>query len=148
MSSTPESTSEQMKIFDYLETETKSEEDVFEVEAIIGHKIEFGQVWYHIKWKGYDDTENTWETQDNITGEDVLASYLKKMNNDVHYRRPPKQDKRRIAKPKIIKAYMQTQNNIKFKVQFPNGTKDTITEQEAKMNYTKALIHFLESKTK
>ena len=35
----------------------------FEIEAIRKHKIDFKKmkIVFNVKWKGYDDRENTWE---------------------------------------------------------------------------------------
>ena len=42
----------------------KNEE--YEVEAILGRKVENSKVKYLIKWKGYDDSDNSWEPRENL----------------------------------------------------------------------------------
>ncbi|KAG0296156.1 hypothetical protein BGZ98_001086 [Dissophora globulifera] len=49
--------------------------DVYDVERVVGHKRERGTLWYHIKWEGYDDSENTWQKSDEIFGLDVVEEY-------------------------------------------------------------------------
>eukprot|EP01086_Lenisia_limosa_P007884 TRINITY_DN282_c0_g1_i12.p1 TRINITY_DN282_c0_g1~~TRINITY_DN282_c0_g1_i12.p1 ORF type:complete len:177 (-),score=30.20 TRINITY_DN282_c0_g1_i12:42-572(-) len=56
-------------------------EDTYEVEGIIAHKIEAGVVMYYIKWKGYSDSENTWQTRDDLHGSGALLT-------DYHRRYP------------------------------------------------------------
>jgi len=38
-----------------------------EVEAIVGKKTEKGKVLYNVKWKGFDDDDNTWEPLSNLS---------------------------------------------------------------------------------
>ena len=43
------------------------EDDVFEVEAILEKgKGEAGEELYKVKWKGYDESECTWEPLENL----------------------------------------------------------------------------------
>jgi hypothetical protein len=44
------------------------DEDVYEVEKILGEKRNAeGLMEYHIKWKGYPESDNTWEVASNIS---------------------------------------------------------------------------------
>ena len=52
-------------------------DEVYEVESILDHKGRPGNYQYLIKWKGYSDAHNTWEPQDNLNAERVLAEYWK-----------------------------------------------------------------------
>ena len=40
----------------------------YEVEDILGHKEEDGANFYLIKWKGYDESENSWEPETHLQG--------------------------------------------------------------------------------
>jgi len=42
------------------------QEPEYEVEEIKANKVRKGQPYYLIKWKGYDESENTWEPIENI----------------------------------------------------------------------------------
>lgn len=44
------------------------EEEEFVVERIVDKRIVDGQIEYFLKWKGYPESENTWEPVDNLEG--------------------------------------------------------------------------------
>jgi transposase InsO family protein len=44
----------------------------YEVERILGHKEEKGKHLYLVKWKGYDDSENTWEPEAHLQNSQQL----------------------------------------------------------------------------
>ena len=41
-------------------------QDEFEVEAILDSRVHRGRVQYLVKWKGYDNSENSWEPVRNV----------------------------------------------------------------------------------
>jgi hypothetical protein len=52
----------------------------YEVERIIKHR-QFGRTkkrHYLIKWKGYPDSDNTWEPEDNVHAPDLVKQYWQK----------------------------------------------------------------------
>lgn len=42
-------------------------EDEYEVETIRDHKKKGKVTFFYVKWKGYPETENTWEPESNLT---------------------------------------------------------------------------------
>ncbi|KAG0376682.1 hypothetical protein BGX24_007379 [Mortierella sp. AD032] len=60
---------------EYEEEEDEAEEVEFDVEEVVGHKYVKGKLHYHIKWKGYDSDENTWEDTDGVFCTDLIEAY-------------------------------------------------------------------------
>ena len=49
--------------------------NVYEVEAILNHKGNGRNRHFYIKWKDYEDEENTWEPRRNVFAKELLADY-------------------------------------------------------------------------
>jgi hypothetical protein len=50
---------------------------LFEVEAILDDREQGGVRYFFLKWKGYNDSENSWEPQDALAGcRPMLRAYL------------------------------------------------------------------------
>ena len=50
---------------------------VFEVEKILGTKTDkSGKRYFHIKWKGYSEDENTWELEEDLRHDGVPLDSL------------------------------------------------------------------------
>lgn len=54
-----------------------SDSNVYVVEKIIGHKIKKKKMHYLIKWKNFDETWNSWESEDNLQCPVFLKAYKK-----------------------------------------------------------------------
>jgi hypothetical protein len=50
----------------------------FEVEGILKKRIRNNKVEYLVKWKGYDNTENTWEPTSNLHCPDKVTEFVQK----------------------------------------------------------------------
>ncbi|KAF9966349.1 hypothetical protein BGZ70_002585 [Mortierella alpina] len=52
------------------------EEDVFEVEKVVGHKRDpENGLYYYIRWKGYKDSDNTWEPEGSVFCYGLIQEY-------------------------------------------------------------------------
>ncbi|KAJ8041692.1 Testis-specific chromodomain protein Y 2 [Holothuria leucospilota] len=59
-------------------------ENEFEVEKILGKRTRNGIVKYKIRWKGFDETEDTWEPEENLTHcQELLDIYNSEKERDM-----------------------------------------------------------------
>ena len=57
----------------------ENDEDYDEIEKIVDKRVDSdGKVEYLVKWKGYDDKENTWEPVENIEADAMIEEFEKK----------------------------------------------------------------------
>ncbi|XP_057367741.1 chromobox protein homolog 1-like [Daphnia carinata] len=55
----------------------KASDELYTVEQIIDKRIVKGKVEYLLKWKGYDHSQNTWESKENMECPDLIAAFEK-----------------------------------------------------------------------
>ena len=55
------------------------EEQTFEIEEVMDHKLGRGGLQFYIKWKGFPTSANTWEPIENLNCPSILLRYLRKM---------------------------------------------------------------------
>lgn len=55
--------------------ECESEGEVFKVEKVLGKRIRNDRVEYLLKWKGYPESENCWEPEENILSRELIEDY-------------------------------------------------------------------------
>lgn len=56
----------------------KSSNNEYEVEEVVDSKKVKGRTKYLIRWKGYDESDDTWEFEDTLNCPDLIKAFLKK----------------------------------------------------------------------
>lgn len=59
-------------------------DEVYEIEKIIKHKIEDRNYKFLVKWKGYDDIDNSWISISAFNEKDMLREYINSKNILIH----------------------------------------------------------------
>lgn len=54
---------------------TKSDNDEYEVEKIVGEKIEFGARYFLVKWKGWPESDNSWEAEKSVDCYELIEKF-------------------------------------------------------------------------
>lgn len=52
------------------------DDNIYDVEKIVDHKLRKGKVYCRIRWKDYGISDDTWEKYENLTCPEILAEYL------------------------------------------------------------------------
>lgn len=75
--STPHKSIEQNNKSDHL---SDNDDDVFEVEAILSHKVYRKKRSFYVRWKNYSPNHDSWVNENNINCDALLDEYLTKNN--------------------------------------------------------------------
>ena len=85
------------------------DEELFKVEAIVGLRWVKGARQYLVKWEGYEDKDNTWETMENLVGcANEIRAYEKKREEEDTAAKQTALDKRQAAKDKAAAEQLAT----------------------------------------
>ncbi|XP_054719433.1 uncharacterized protein LOC129229120 [Uloborus diversus] len=84
---------------------TEADNEVFKVEKILAKRFRHGRYEYLIKWKGYPNSQNTWEPKENILSPTLLEEFEKR-----HHRLIAKRSQLMPA-PKKRKKFYYTESS-------------------------------------
>lgn len=71
----------------------RADEPVFSVEQILDKKTTDGKVYYYLKWFGYDDSENTWEPEENLDCPQLIEDFERSFNSKASVKKQPPEKK-------------------------------------------------------
>ncbi|CAD5229081.1 unnamed protein product [Bursaphelenchus okinawaensis] len=66
---------------DKEESDVDDEEDIFEVDYLMGTKMIKGVRHFHVRWKGYDENHDSWEPEENLEGSmEIVNKFMEEYN--------------------------------------------------------------------
>ena len=126
-----------------------SEEEVYDVEAIVKHRIVKGRKQYFIKWLGYPSSENTWEDEENILSEELKKAY----EESLKVPKAPKVNSKFEMQPtnewgliidKVTSVSKNSQNQIEVEYVTYDGKKGVCLNKEIHIKAPVKLLQFYE----
>ena len=125
--------------------ETDEEQEEYEVEKILDHRWIKGKVQYLLKWKDLNESENSWEDEENLSCGNLVLEYIKKkfsfltLIDQENFKPIPNGSNIKFIDSKI---YF---NRVLYFVEIKlTGEKGILTSQEAKDKYPIELLEYLE----
>lgn len=69
------------------------DEEGYEVEDIVDHKLKGKKKYFKIRWKNYDASSDTWELEEDLSCPEIIERYLEKHPDAAAKKTPGKEKK-------------------------------------------------------
>lgn len=64
-----------IKAYESSKDDADDDDQEYEVEKIVGEKVEFGVRFFLVKWKGWPENDNTWESEKSVDCIDLIEKF-------------------------------------------------------------------------
>ncbi|XP_015922567.1 uncharacterized protein [Parasteatoda tepidariorum] len=124
------------------ECTAETEEEVYKVEKILAKRFRHGRYEYLIKWKGYPNSDNTWEPKENILSRRLLEEFEEKYDR-LTKRKPVIPFARKKRKYYYTESSDSSQDELRASRMFspasPMDSKRGRSSKNAAMNFIKTV---------
>ncbi|CAG5117991.1 unnamed protein product [Candidula unifasciata] len=138
--------------------EGEEPEEEFTVEKVVDSRMRGGKKEYLLKWKGYPDSENTWEPEENLDCPDLIAAYEDKKKkkdyfeegsehpSDLEADNKPRGFDRGLAPERIIGA-TDSSGELMFLMKWKDSDEaDLVPARQANIKCPQIVIAFYEER--
>ncbi|XP_042540397.1 chromobox protein homolog 3-like [Dipodomys spectabilis] len=120
----------------------------FEVEKVLSRRVRCGNIEYLLKWKGYSDTYNSWETEENLNCADLITAFI---NSDESGSPPSEFEDRngfaRGLKPEEIIGVTDIFGELMFLMKWKNADEvELVLAKEATAKCPQLVIDFYQER--
>lgn len=70
------------------------EDEGYEVEDIVDHKFKGKKKYFKIRWKNYDESQDTWELEEDLSCPEIIEGYLEKNPDAAVVKKTPGKEKK------------------------------------------------------